>query len=64
MTTLEYTKTTVTVERPAVTVASLVELRAKYRAGAIVLGELFAALDRFLDGDAPEAKPAKAKEKV
>lgn len=61
MTTVVHSQTTTVVKVVPVTSESLIELRSKYRAGLIVLGELFAALDRFLDGTKPETMPAKEK---
>jgi hypothetical protein len=60
MTTVVHQTTTVVKVVPA-TPESLWDLRQKYRAGLIVLGDFFAVLDRFLDGAHPEAKPAKEK---
>jgi hypothetical protein len=65
MTTVVHQSTTVVKAEPEPTPSSLIELRAKYRAGLIVMGELFAALDRFLDGPPhPEATPVSTKEKA
>jgi len=69
MTTAEYTRTTTVtkqVEVPAptpvpATTESLWDLRQKYRSGLIVLGELFAVLDRFLDGTKKDTKNTKDK---
>jgi hypothetical protein len=64
MTTVVHQSTTVVKAEPEPTPSTLIELRSKYRAGLIVLGELFAALDRFLDGPPHAEATPHAKEKA